>query len=95
MAKQRRKVTNFIKYPAARETLLLWLEFFFMTGVQNKININNGIARFLNNQNFPDNAFWIVFEIMFVNFWGQSNYMYITFNRQNTFKSPFLQIKSL
>lgn len=29
----------------------------FMTGVQNKININNGIARFVNNQSFPVNAF--------------------------------------
>lgn len=36
-----------------------------MTGVQNKINIKNGIARFVNNQNFPVNAFWIVGE-----FWG-------------------------
>lgn len=95
MAKQRWKVLLHKISCCKRNIAIMMTRGLFMTGVQNKININNGIARFVNNQNFPVNAFWIVFEIKLVNFGGQSYNMYITFNRQSTFKSPFLQIKSL
>lgn len=93
MAKQRWKVLLHKISCCKRNIAIMMTRGLFMTGVQNKINIKSGIARFVNNQSFPVNAFWIVFEIKLVNFGGQS--MYITFNRQSTFKSSFLQIKSL
>lgn len=73
MAKQRWKVLLHKISCCKRNIVIMMTRVLFMTGVQNKININNGIARFVNNQNFPVNAFWIVFEIKLENFWGQSN----------------------
>lgn len=65
MAKQRWKVLLHKISRCKRNIAIMMTRGLFMTGVQNKINIKNGIARFVNNQNFPVNAFWNVGE-----FWG-------------------------